>query len=89
MSDMITKVQPRLWLSNFISYKLTRIIQVDERGDSIENKIGKLDAELKKYRDQMAKMREGPAKNTIKQKALRVLKQKKMYVWRYTNGCHL
>jgi charged multivesicular body protein 5 len=52
--------------------------QVDERGDNIEKKIGKLDVELKKYKDQMAKMREGPAKNAVKQKALRVLKQKKM-----------
>ena len=29
--------------------------------------------------DQMSKMREGPAKNSVKQKALRVLKQKKQY----------
>ena len=27
----------------------------------------------------MSKMREGPAKNSVKQKALRVLKQKKQY----------
>uniref|UniRef100_A0A170WXP6 Charged multivesicular body protein 5 n=1 Tax=Triatoma infestans TaxID=30076 RepID=A0A170WXP6_TRIIF len=27
----------------------------------------------------MAKMREGPAKNAVKQKAMRVLKQRKMY----------
>lgn len=39
----------------------------------------KLDAELKKYKDQMAKMREGPAKNAVKQKAMRVLKQRKQY----------
>ena len=58
--------------------------QVDERGDSIEKKISKLDVELKKYKDQMAKMREAPAKNTVKQKALRVLKQKKMWVKRYS-----
>jgi hypothetical protein len=29
--------------------------------------------------DQMGKMREGPGKNAVKQKALRVLKQKKQY----------
>ena len=29
--------------------------------------------------DQMSKMREGPGKNAVKQKALRVLKQKKQY----------
>nr|SVE77884.1 EOG090X0EA1 [Daphnia lumholtzi] len=55
------------------------ILKVDERGDNIEKKISKLDIELKKYKDQMSKMREGPAKNAVKQKALRVLKQKKMY----------
>nr|CAG4643523.1 EOG090X0EA1 [Ilyocryptus agilis] len=55
------------------------ITKVDERGDNIDKKIVKLDMELKKYKDQMAKMREGPAKNAVKQKAIRVLKQKKMY----------
>ncbi|XP_046683775.1 charged multivesicular body protein 5 [Homalodisca vitripennis] len=59
---------------------LNDVIQgVDSRADSVDKKIARLDAELKKYKDQMAKMREGPAKNNVKQKALRVLKQKKMY----------
>ncbi|XP_059470064.1 charged multivesicular body protein 5 [Neocloeon triangulifer] len=52
---------------------------VDSRAESIEKKIGMLDNELRKYKDQMKKMREGPAKNAVKQKALRVLKQRKMY----------
>lgn len=51
--------------------------QVDTRAEGIEKKIQTLDAELRKYKDQMAKMREGPSKNAVKQKALRVLKQKK------------
>lgn len=34
---------------------------------------------MKKYKDQMVKMREGPAKNAVKVKALRILKQRKMY----------
>ncbi|XP_077296522.1 vacuolar protein sorting 60 [Arctopsyche grandis] len=55
------------------------ITGVDNRADNIEKKIQKLDIELRKYKDQMAKMREGPAKNSVKQKAMRVLKQKKMY----------
>uniref|UniRef100_A0A914WML1 Charged multivesicular body protein 5 n=1 Tax=Plectus sambesii TaxID=2011161 RepID=A0A914WML1_9BILA len=55
------------------------IANVDSRGDSVEKKIAKLDTELVKFRDQMKKMREGPAKNAVKAKALRVLKQKKMY----------
>ena len=85
MSDMITKVSHNICMSLLFSHDvfqwgLDMFIQVDERGDNIEKKIAKLDLELKKYKDQMAKMREGPAKNTVKQKALRVLKQKKMYV---------
>lgn len=56
-------------------------IQVDGRADNIEQKCQKLEAELRKYKDQMAKMREGPAKNSVKQKAMRVLKQKKMCVF--------
>ncbi|KAG1691852.1 Charged multivesicular body protein 5 [Nymphon striatum] len=55
------------------------INNVDSRGDSIEKKIQKLDVELVKYKDQMKKMRDGPSKNMVKQKAMRVLKQKKMY----------
>lgn len=55
------------------------ISNVDSRSESIEKKIAKLDAELLKYKDQIKKMREGPAKNSVKQKAMRVLKQKKMY----------
>ncbi|MPC48484.1 charged multivesicular body protein 5-like [Portunus trituberculatus] len=55
------------------------IANVDSRAESIEKKIARLDVELVKYKDQMKKMREGPAKNAVKQKAMRVLKQKKMY----------
>jgi len=55
------------------------ISNIDSRGESIDKKIGRLDQELGKYRDQMKKMRPGPGQNAIKQKALRVLKQKKMY----------
>lgn len=55
------------------------IANIDSRGESIDKKIARLDAELGKYRDQMKKMREGPSKNMVKQKAMRVLKQKRMY----------
>jgi len=55
------------------------ISNVDSRTESVEKKIAKLDQELAKFKDQMKKMREGPAKNSVKQKALRVLKQKRMY----------
>lgn len=52
-------------------------LKVDDRAESVEQKINRLDKELKKLKDQMAKMREGPAKTSLKQKALRVLKQRK------------
>ncbi|PAA62935.1 hypothetical protein BOX15_Mlig010024g2 [Macrostomum lignano] len=55
------------------------ITNIDSRGESIEKKIAKLDQELSGYREQMAKMRDGPSKNLVKQKALRVLKQKRSY----------
>ncbi|XP_004533419.1 charged multivesicular body protein 5 [Ceratitis capitata] len=55
------------------------IAGVDSRASSIEEKVTKLDNELRKYREQMSKMREGPAKNSVKQRAMRVLKQKKAY----------
>ncbi|KAJ3240354.1 hypothetical protein HDU81_004022 [Chytriomyces hyalinus] len=51
----------------------------DERSDSVEVKIKRLDAELIKYKEQMGKMRDGPAKDSVKQKAMRILKQKKLY----------
>ncbi|KAL9558005.1 hypothetical protein MBANPS3_001105 [Mucor bainieri] len=61
------------------------ISNTDVRVDAVEVKVKKLDAELTRYRDQLKKMRDGPAKDidvnqkTVQQKALRVLKQKKLY----------
>lgn len=52
---------------------------MDCRADNIEKKVNTLENELRKYRDQMSKMREGPGKNAVKAKAMRILKQKKMY----------
>lgn len=55
------------------------VLQVDSRAESVEKKIHTLEQELKRYKDQMMKMRDGPAKNGVKAKAMRVLKQKRMY----------
>jgi len=55
------------------------VSNVDSRAESIDKKTARLDAELRKYKEQMSKMRDGPGKNAVKQKALRVLKQKKQY----------
>lgn len=54
--------------------------KVGERADGLDAKIKKLDDELIKYREQMKKLRpNSPAHNAIKSRAMRVLKQKKMY----------
>ncbi|BFZ60655.1 Vacuolar protein-sorting-associated protein 60 [Saitoella coloradoensis] len=59
---------------------ITDAIQAtDSRIDSIEVKIRKLDAELSVLRDRMSRLRDGPGKNSLKQKAIKVLRQKKLY----------
>ncbi|KAE8215974.1 hypothetical protein CF327_g815 [Tilletia walkeri] len=55
------------------------IVNTESRADSTEVKIRKLDAELTRYRDQMKKMRDGPGKSALQQRAIRVLKQKRLY----------
>jgi len=55
------------------------VANVDSRAESVDKKVSRIDAELNKYKQQMSKMREGPAKNAVKQKALRLLKQQKQY----------
>ncbi|KAJ2807455.1 Vacuolar protein-sorting-associated protein 60 [Coemansia helicoidea] len=55
------------------------ITATDVRVTAVEEKIKKLDGELARFRDQLQKMRDGPGKNAVKQRALRVLQQKKMY----------
>lgn len=58
--------------------KLT-LHKVDTRIESIDVKLAKLNGELTSYQQKLAKMRDGPGKTAIKQKALKVLQQRKMY----------
>ncbi|RWR97076.1 vacuolar protein sorting-associated protein 60.2 [Cinnamomum micranthum f. kanehirae] len=53
--------------------------RINKRGDTVEEKIKKLDAELTRYREQIKKTRPGPAQDAVKARAMRVLKQKRMY----------
>lgn len=53
--------------------------RINKRGDTVDEKIKKLDAELARYREQIKKTRPGPAQEAVKARAMRVLKQKKMY----------
>ncbi|KAH8113448.1 vacuolar protein sorting-associated protein 60 [Phellopilus nigrolimitatus] len=55
------------------------ITSTDTRMQSVEIKVKKLDAELGRYKEQMSKLRNGPGKSAIEQRALRTLKQRKMY----------
>ena len=43
-------------------------MQVDSRAESVDKKVARLDSELNKYKQQMSKMRDGPAKNAVKQR---------------------
>lgn len=52
---------------------------MDSRGGNIDERVKKLDAELIKHREAIKKLRPGPAQEAAKQRALRVLKQKKLY----------
>ncbi|XP_075496626.1 vacuolar protein sorting-associated protein 60.1-like [Primulina tabacum] len=53
--------------------------RIGKRGDSVDDKIKKLDSELARYKEQIKKTRPGPAQEAVKARAMRVLKQKKMY----------
>jgi charged multivesicular body protein 5 len=53
--------------------------QVDSRIETVDVKIAKLNAELTGYQQRLAKLREGPGKQAVKQKALKVLQQRKLY----------
>ncbi|TQS31705.1 hypothetical protein Golomagni_08006 [Golovinomyces magnicellulatus] len=52
---------------------------IDTRVASIDTKLKALNGELSAYQEKMSKMRDGPGKNAIKQKALKVLQRRKAY----------
>ncbi len=53
--------------------------QTDTHVESIDVKLSKLNAELTAYQQRMTKMRDGPGKTALKQKALKILQRRKMY----------
>ena len=55
------------------------ISSVDDRISSIEVKLASINAELATYQQKLAKMRDGPGKSAMKQRALKVLQRRKMY----------
>ncbi|KAF2720155.1 hypothetical protein K431DRAFT_304518 [Polychaeton citri CBS 116435] len=55
------------------------ISNIDSRIETVDVKLAKLNAELTTYQQRMSKMRDGPGKNALKQKAIKILQQRKMY----------
>eukprot|EP00271_Cylindrocystis_brebissonii_P012958 TRINITY_DN3247_c0_g1_i1.p1 TRINITY_DN3247_c0_g1~~TRINITY_DN3247_c0_g1_i1.p1 ORF type:complete len:256 (-),score=69.09 TRINITY_DN3247_c0_g1_i1:84-851(-) len=53
--------------------------RLNKRGESVDQKVAKLDAELAKYRDQIKRTRPGPAQEALKARAMRLLRQRKMF----------
>ncbi|KAL7252629.1 hypothetical protein ACSBR1_007237 [Camellia fascicularis] len=53
--------------------------RINKRGETVDEKIKKLDAELARYKEQIKKTRPGPAQEAVKARAMRVLKQKRTY----------
>ncbi|CCH46971.1 Charged multivesicular body protein [Wickerhamomyces ciferrii] len=50
---------------------------IEERISSLDVKLAKINAELQTYQQKLSRMREGPGKKTIKQRALNLLKQRR------------
>lgn len=55
------------------------ISKVDDRIASIDVKLSALNSELSAYQAKLSKMRDGPGKNALRQKALKVLQRRKQY----------
>ncbi|ORY64514.1 Snf7 family protein [Pseudomassariella vexata] len=52
---------------------------IDGRISSLDVKVSSLNAELSTYQSKLSKMRDGPGKTALKQKALKVLQRRKQY----------
>jgi len=52
---------------------------MSDRSGVVDEKIKKLDEELIRFKQQLSRMKPGPSKNQLQQRALRCLQQKKMY----------
>ena len=50
---------------------------IDERVSSLDVKLSKINSELSTYQQKLTRMRDGPGKSALKQKALKLLRQRK------------
>ncbi|TIB69987.1 hypothetical protein E3Q24_03161 [Wallemia mellicola] len=55
------------------------IKSTETRASSIESKVKKCDQELAQFKQQMNRLRDGPGKRAVQQRAMRVLQQRKVY----------
>ncbi|KAH0859085.1 hypothetical protein HID58_087346 [Brassica napus] len=68
-----------LSLVSLLSPNRSAMSCINKRGESVEDKIKKPDVELCKYREHIQKTLSGPVQQALKARAMRLLKQKKMY----------
>ena len=54
-------------------------MKTDSHVESLDVKLAKLNAELSTYQSRLAKMRDGPGKSALRQKALKLLQRRKMF----------
>lgn len=53
------------------------ITSIDDRVGSLDVKLSKINSELSTYQQKISRMKDGPGKNALKQKALKLLRQRK------------
>lgn len=58
---------------------LTPDLQLDTRIESVDVQLAKVNAELMTFQQRISKMRDGPGKQAMRQKAMKVLQRRKMY----------
>ncbi|KAL0647547.1 hypothetical protein Bca4012_045838 [Brassica carinata] len=78
--SLVSLLSPnRFAMSCVENYESESLRYLFSRGESVDDKIKKLDVELCKYREQIQKTRSGPVQQALKARAMRLLKHKKMY----------
>ncbi|KAH0878532.1 hypothetical protein HID58_065926 [Brassica napus] len=78
--SLVSLLSPnRFAMSCVENYESESLRYLFSRGESVEDKIKKLDVELCKYIEQIQKTRSGPVQQALKARTMRLLKQKKMY----------
>ncbi|MCJ1427431.1 hypothetical protein MMC29_005334 [Sticta canariensis] len=83
-SSVFLQLSFRLWRATLNPLRATSANppfthQTESHVDSLDVKLAKLNAELSTYQSRMSKMRDGPGKTALRQKALKILQRRKLY----------